>query len=146
MLLRQHTPTLNQSILHHIAETHLTRPVKPLVKGRKPFEAEFLVDTGAIDCRVPASALKKLGIKAEGRDVYELANGEAVEYTYGHARIAFMGAETVTRMIFGPEDAEPILGVAALESTGIGIDPVTRTLRRMAAKPLKRVRNRRHRQ
>ena len=126
--------------------THVTGAVKPLVKGRKPFEAEFLVDTGAIDCRVPASALKKLGIKAEGRDVYELANGEAVEYTYGHARIAFMGAETVTRMIFGPEDAEPILGVAALESTGIGIDPVTRTLRRMAAKPLKRVRNRRRRQ
>jgi len=145
MLLRQHTPTLNQSILHDMSVTHVTGTVKPLVKGRKTFEAEFLVDTGAIDCRVPASALKKLGIKAEGRDVYELANGEAVEYTYGHARIAFMGAETVTRMIFGPEDAEPILGVA-LESTGIGIDPVTRTLRRMAAKPLKRVRNRRRRQ
>ena len=48
-----------------------------------------------------------------------------------------MGTETVTKVIFGEDDAEPILGVVALESTGIGVDPVSRTLRRMTAKPLK---------
>ncbi len=41
-----------------------------------------------------------------------------------------MGAETVAQVIFGPDDAEPILGVVALENTGIGVDPVTRTLKR----------------
>lgn len=56
---------------------------------------------------------------------------------YGFARVSFLGSETVTRIVFGPEDAEPLLGVVALESTGIGVDPVTKTLRRMAAKPLK---------
>jgi hypothetical protein len=48
-----------------------------------------------------------------------------------------MGSETVTKVTFGPSDAESILGVVALESTGIGIDPVTKTPTRMAAKPLK---------
>jgi predicted aspartyl protease len=48
-----------------------------------------------------------------------------------------MGSETVTQVIFGPEDSEPILGVVALENTGIGVDPVTRTLKIMSAKPLK---------
>jgi hypothetical protein len=48
-----------------------------------------------------------------------------------------MGSETVTRIIFWPEDVEPILGVVALESSGIGVDPVSKQLRRMAAKPLK---------
>jgi hypothetical protein len=38
---------------------------------------------------------------------------------------------------FGPEGCEPILGVVALENTGIGVDPVTRSLRKMGAKPLK---------
>jgi clan AA aspartic protease len=116
--------------------THVTVAVSPLV-GRKRFEAEFLVDTGAIDCLVPARELKRVGIKPEGRDVYELANGDTLELPVGFARIQFMGAETVSKVIFGPDEAEPILGVVALESTGIGVDPVTRTLRRMTAKPLK---------
>lgn len=116
--------------------THVTATLSPLV-GRKKFEAEFLVDTGAIDCLAPTSALKRIGIKPEARDVYELANGETVEMQVGFARVSFMGSETVTKVIFGPEGAEPILGVVALESTGVGVDPVTRTLRRMTAKPLK---------
>jgi len=40
-------------------------------------------------------------------------------------------------VIFGPANCEPLIGVAALESMGIGIDPVSKSLRRMAAKPLK---------
>jgi predicted aspartyl protease len=60
-----------------------------------------------------------------------------VEYEYGFARVSFMGAETVVQVIFGPPETEPILGVVALENTGISVDPVTRTLRRMHARPLK---------
>jgi len=48
-----------------------------------------------------------------------------------------MGSETVVQVIFGPNDCEPLLGVVALENIGIGVDPVSRTLKRMAAKPLK---------
>jgi clan AA aspartic protease len=117
--------------------THVTVNVSNLQKNQPPFEAEFLVDTGAIDCLAPASALRAAGIGIEGQDVYELANGEVLEYPYGFARISFMGSETVAQIIFGPEDCEPILGVVALENTGIGIDPVSRGLKRMAAKPLK---------
>ncbi len=116
--------------------THVTVAVLPL-SGRKTFEGEFLVDTGAIDCLVPARALRRVGIKPEGRDVYELATGQTVELPFGFARVRFMGSETVTKVVFGADDAEPILGVVALESSGIGVDPVTRTLRRMSAKPLK---------
>ncbi|CAK0777906.1 hypothetical protein CCP3SC15_5930001 [Gammaproteobacteria bacterium] len=54
-----------------------------------------------------------------------------------HVTVALMGSETVAQVIFGPNDCEPILGVAALENTGIGVDPVTRSLKKMSAKPLK---------
>ncbi|MCX7109831.1 MAG: clan AA aspartic protease [Proteobacteria bacterium] len=117
--------------------THVTVSVTNLSKSQPSYESEFLVDTGAIDCLAPASALRAAGIGVEGKDVYELANGEIVEYPYGFARITFMGSETVTQIIFGPEECEPILGVVALENTGIGVDPVSRGLKRMSAKPLK---------
>jgi hypothetical protein len=80
-------------------------------------------------------------VKVEGKDVYELANGQTIECAYGFARVSFMGSETVTRVIFGPEESEPLLGVVALESTGIGVDPVSRTLHRRLAKPLKATRS-----
>ena len=112
------------------------------------YDALFLVDTGATGSMAPASDLAKAGIQpvgataydvadGSGRDAYVLANGQAVELPFGFARVRFMGSETVSKVVFGPDDAEPLLGVTALESTGIGVDPVTRTLRRMAAKPLK---------
>jgi clan AA aspartic protease len=117
--------------------THVTVALSNLRADTDPYQDEFLVDTGAIDCLAPADALAAAGITAEGKAVYELANGAVVEYPYGFARVAFMGAETVAQVIFGPDDCEPILGVVALENTGIGVDPVTRSLRKMSAKPLK---------
>ena len=47
------------------------------------------------------------------------------------------GAITAGRVIFGPDDVEPILGVTALESAGITVDPTNQTLRRLPAIPLK---------
>jgi predicted aspartyl protease len=117
--------------------THVTVALRNLAGGGVPFEDEFLVETGAVDCLAPAPRLEEAGIRAEGQDVYELVNGQVVEYPYGFARVLFMGAETVSKVVFGPEGCEPLLGVVALASTGIGIDPVTQSLKRMAAKPLK---------
>jgi clan AA aspartic protease len=117
--------------------THVTTTVRQLTGRGKGFTADFLVDTGAVDCLAPGNILRKVGIRPEGRAVYELANGQPVELEYGFARIAFIGAETVAQIIFGPEGCEPILGVVALENTGVTVDPKTRTLHRVYAKSLK---------
>jgi hypothetical protein len=85
----------------------------------------------------PSAALRKIGVRPEGKLVFELASGEAVEYPWAYVRFAFFGEDLITRMVFGPDDAEPLLGVIALEDAGIGVDPVTRTLKRMTARPLK---------
>lgn len=117
--------------------TKVTVEIRDLARSKTPYEADFLVDTGAVDCLAPASKLKKAGIKPEGRSVYELADGSPVEYEYGFARVSFMGAETVAQIIFGPENADPLLGVVALENTGIGVDPRSNRLLKMTAKALK---------
>lgn len=68
---------------------------------------------------------------------YELANGETVEYDFGFAEIEFMGELTTGRVIFGPDNTEPLLGVTALESVGILVNPATGVLKRLPAIPLK---------
>src|SRR5437588_5358249 len=95
---------------------HVTTVLRASEKARKKYVAEFLVDTGATDSLAPSKELKKAGIKPRGRMTYELANGQTVQYDFGLAEIEFMGELTSGRVIFGPDGAEPILGVTALES------------------------------
>jgi len=116
---------------------HVTVALKNMSSQNGKYEADFLVDTGATDSLAPASELRKIGLEPAGKTTYEWANAEVEEYSFGLVQISFMGEVTAGRVIFGPDEAEPILGVTALESVGITIDPVTRTLKRLPAIPLK---------
>jgi len=107
--------------------------VKPLVGQGGPFEATFLVDTGALDSMAPASALRNIGIEPEGVNTYELADGSLREYAFAFARLEVLGATVVSRILFGPEEATPLLGVLALEAAGITIDPASHRLHKMPA-------------
>ena len=78
-----------------------------------------------------------MGLEPAGKTTYELANGKVEEYSFGLVQISFMGEVTAGRVIFGPNEVEPILGVTALESVGVTIDPATQTLKRLPAIPLK---------
>jgi len=117
--------------------THVTVRLRNLATPNGGYKADFLVGTGATDSLAPGAELKKIGLRAIGRTVYELANGAVQEFDYGLAEISFMGEVTAGRIIFGPDDAEPLLGVTALESVGITIEPADRTLTRLPAIPLK---------
>ncbi|MPY89997.1 MAG: clan AA aspartic protease [Luteitalea sp.] len=101
------------------------------------YESTFLVDTGAPDTFAPAAELRRIGVEPVGRTVYELADGAPHEYPFGLVQIELMGEITTGRVIFGPDDAEPLLGVTALESVGITVDPTNKTLKRLPAIPLK---------
>jgi len=116
----------------------VTTKILPFRNKKKFYEAVFLVDTGATDSMVPAFELERIGVKKEGKMSYELADGTVKEYPFGLARIEFMGETTAGRVIFGLPGAEPILGVTALESVGIIVDPANKTLKRLPAIPLKK--------
>ncbi|MBI3250065.1 MAG: clan AA aspartic protease [Deltaproteobacteria bacterium] len=108
---------------------HVTVALKNLAPAGGIYEVDFLVDTGATDSLAPADELKKIGMRPVGKMSYELADGTLHEYEFGLTQIEFMGEVTAGRVIFGPSGAEPILGVTALESVGITIDPTNRTLK-----------------
>ena len=118
---------------------HVTVSIRAAAKSRKKYEADFLVDTGATDSMAPAKALRKAGIDPVGKMTYELANGSIVENPFAVAFIEFMGEITGGRVIFGPDDAEPLLGVTALESVGIVVDPTNQKLKRLPAVRLKEI-------
>ena len=115
----------------------VTVKISAFGNSEKFYEAVFLVDTGAADSLVPAPELEKIDLKKEGKMSYELADSTVKEYPYGLARIEFMGETTAGRVIFGLPEAEPILGVTALESVGIIVDTANKTLKRLPAIPLK---------
>lgn len=101
-------------------------------------DSPFLVDTGAVDSLMPAERLHEVGIEPESTDFYELADGRLLELPVGWARLRFMGTVAIAKMVFGPEGTEPILGVIALETAGVSLDPLTNTLKRLAKRSLKR--------
>ena len=113
------------------------------VKVRNPdskdtFSSNFLVDTGATDSMVPACELKRIGVQPSARKPYELANGEIHRYEVAWVELSLMDETIKSRVIFGPDNAEPILGVMALEAVGLVVDPTNQKLKKLPALPLKR--------
>ena len=117
--------------------TQVTAAVRNPARPRKLWEGLFLVDTGAVDCMVPARHLRALGLKPRGKRTYELADGSEVTLDVTVAEVEFMGETVGATVIYGPDDAEPILGVTALESVGIEVDPRSQRLKRLPAVRLK---------
>ncbi len=113
--------------------TQITVCVRARPKARREYEALFLVNTRATDCMAPAPELRRMGVTPRGRRTYELANGDMVEYEVGFVEVEFLGDIVPARVIFGPDGRSPILGVTALELSGITVDPVTQTLKRLPA-------------
>lgn len=86
---------------------------------------------------MPGKHLREIGIQPEGKRVYELADGTEIAMEAAVARIEFMGEFVGATVIFGPDNAEPLLGVTALESVGIEVDPLNQRLKRLPAVRLK---------
>ena len=117
--------------------THVTVAISNPAEPKRRWEALFLVDTGAIDCMAPAKHLREIGIEPEGKRTCELADGSEIVLEIGLARVEFMGEVVGATIIFGDDDVEPILGVGALESVGIEVDPRNQRLKRLPAVRLK---------
>ena len=106
----------------------------------KSWEEVFLVDTGATDSLVPRQHLEAIGLKPEAPRTYLLADGSEVQMDIAVARIELMGEIVGGTVLFGDADTEPLLGITALESLGIEIDPLNQRLKKLPAVRLKDLR------
>ncbi|HEX5106207.1 MAG TPA: clan AA aspartic protease [Pirellulaceae bacterium] len=112
--------------------------VNPADPARR-WDGLFLVDTGSIDSYVPGNRLRDIGIQPAGQRTYEMADGTEIALDIAVAQIEFMGEVVGATVIFGNDDTEPLLGVTALESVGIEVDPQNQRLKRLPAVRLKRL-------
>ena len=116
---------------------HVPVTIRNLAQRDRTWEGLFLVDTGATDCMVPRSLLESIGLAPEGQRVYEMADGTQMQIDVTAALVEFMGEAVGATIIMGNTDAEPLLGVTALESAGIEVDPRNETLKRLPSVRLK---------
>lgn len=100
--------------------------------GRAPLELEMLVDTGAIFTLVPRSILDQLGVRPSGKRAFRTIEGRPIEREVGVVEIEVEGQQPPgpVPVIFGEDEDSPVLGVTALESMGLEVDPAGGRVRR----------------
>ena len=111
--------------------------ISNLVNRNRRWKGRFLVDTGATHSLVPQQHLEAIGIRPEVQRTYLLGDGTEIRRDIAVARIELMGEIVGGTVFFGDESAEPLLGVTALESLGIEIDPLNQQLKKLPAVRLK---------
>ncbi len=117
--------------------TQVTVRVRNPAEPHRIWEGLFLVDTGATDSLVPRPELQAIGLEPKGQRVYGLADGSEIRMDITTGDIEFMGEIVGATIVMGEAGSEPLLGVTALESVGIEIDPRNQTLKRLPTIRLK---------
>lgn len=106
----------------------------------RAWTGSFLVDAGAIDSLVPRRNLEAIGLRPTGRRTYATADGRAVELDVAVGELEIMGSLSGGVIVFGDDRVEPLLGVTALESAGIEVDPQNQRLKLLPAVRLRGLR------
>ena len=113
--------------------TYVDVTVRNPAQRARAWTGAFLVDTGAIDSLAPRRTLEAIGLKPTRRRVYVTADGRAVEMDVAVGELEIMGELSGGIIVFGDDGVEPLLGVTALESAGIEVDPRNQQLKRLPA-------------
>ena len=93
-------------------------------QGEQFETVEALVDTGATYSTLPASTLRRLGVSPHTRGLFRLADGSRIERDVGQTWVRLEGRGAIVPVIFGDEDAQPLVGAVTLEIFLLGVDPV----------------------
>ncbi len=92
------------------------------------FDVDALVDTGATHTVLSSARLKNIGVEPIDTLRFSLADESKVSYELGQARIKIDGKERIVLVVFGPDDAMPLLGATTLENFNVAVDPIGKQL------------------
>ena len=76
----------------------------------------------------PAGLLREIGVEPTGQRRFLLADGRRVYMDYGRAWVTIDGESEVTIVVFGEDNAPPLLGAYTLEGLALAVDPVEQRL------------------
>ena len=109
--------------------THVELSIANPAKPKRSVRLSLLVDSGAVYSVVPASVLRKLGIKPHSRRTFTLADGTQITRRVGDVLFRVDGRQGASPVIFGEKDDSTLLGSVSLEALGFILDPLKRELR-----------------
>ncbi len=109
--------------------THIQASVANPARPRRRARLKFLVDSGALYSVVPASVLRRLGIKPGKTKSFILADGTEIKRALGQALFRINRDEGASPVIFGEKGDSVLLGSVSLEPLGFFLDPLKRELR-----------------
>ena len=96
--------------------------------GQQVRDIEAIVDTGAAYTTLPPGLLREIGVEPTGQRRFLLADGRRVYMDYGRAWVTIDGESEVTVVVFGEDNAPPLLGAYTLEGLALAVDPVEQRL------------------
>ena len=90
------------------------------VNGLHAKHIDAIVDTCAAYTTLPTPLLRDIGVEPVGQRRFLLADGRRIFMDYGES--------VTTLVVFGEENAPPLLGAYTLEGLALAVDPVEQRL------------------
>lgn len=91
--------------------------------------SKMLVDTGSDYTWLPDSALKKIGVVEEKRDLsFVMANGQTITRSVGFVILRVDGPFTIDEVVFARKGDLTLLGARTLEGLNLRVDPKAKKL------------------
>ena len=96
--------------------------------GERYESVEALVDSGAVYTFLPSSLLSELGVEPLTTRSFVLADGTRIQREIGQTWVQLDGERLISPVIFGDDNATPLLGAVTMEIFSLGIDMVNMRL------------------
>jgi predicted aspartyl protease len=104
--------------------THIEASIANPARPQRRVRLSLLVDSGAVYSVVPASLLRKLGIRPHSRRTFTLADGTQITRRVGDVLFRLDGRQGASPVIFGGKDDSTLLGNVSLQALGFILDPL----------------------
>ena len=99
--------------------------------GDRRREVRFLVDSGAVYSVLPRRDWRALGLKADRKMDFVLADGTTLTRGASACSFEIEGIRAPSPVVLGQTEDEPLLGMVTLETLGLILNPLNRSLQPM---------------
>jgi len=111
--------------------TYIEGTVKPTGRRRRAKRVRFLVDSGAVYSVLRRADWRALGLKPERQLEFVLADGTTLTRGVSECTFELEGRRATSPVVLGDTEDEALLGAVTLETLGLMLNPLNRTLQPM---------------
>jgi predicted aspartyl protease len=98
---------------------------------RRSRRVRFLVDSGAVYSVLRRADWQALGLKADRELEFVLADGTTLTRGVSECAVEIQGHRATSPVVLGETEDEALLGAVTLETLGLMLNPLNRTLQPM---------------